>query len=113
MDQTAAHSAGDEWATLSDAIKIYPPYDISSCRPQKTTNYYIFCLFVFGGIEKLFCTLDQSLKLKNYASVSTTIRLQFSGIKNGGKFSFPSRSNFINHSENSHSGVFHQLVRFL
>ena len=47
--------------TQSEAIKIYKSYDITSSRAQKTT---IACFANFGGIEELFCMLDQSLNSK-------------------------------------------------
>ena len=69
--------------TRSDEIKNYSPYDVTSSRPRKTTNAF----FVnFGGIEKLFCTLDQSLNFESCDSMQH--RRQFSGIKKGAKISF-------------------------
>ena len=47
--------------TQSEAIETYTPYDVTSSRPRKTT---IAFFANFGGIEKLFCVLDQSLNLK-------------------------------------------------
>ena len=47
--------------TQSEAIETYTPYDVTSSRPRKTK----IALFAnFGGIEKLFCTPDQSLNSK-------------------------------------------------
>ena len=70
--------------TQSEAIETYTPYDVTSSRPRKTK---IAVFANFGGIEKLFCAPDQSLnsKIVNRCNVH---RLQFSGIKNGGKISF-------------------------
>ena len=45
--------------TQSEAIKTYTPYDITSSRPRKTK--IAFFANLFGGIEKLFCALEQSL----------------------------------------------------
>ena len=47
--------------TQSEAIETYTPYDVTSSRPQKMTIAYFAN---FGGIEKLFCTSDQSLNSK-------------------------------------------------
>ena len=48
--------------TRSDEIENYTPYDVNSSRPRKTT----IAFFVnFGGIEKLFCTLDRSLNFES------------------------------------------------
>ena len=47
--------------TQSEAIETYIPYDVTSFRPRKTK----IAFFVnHGGIEKLFCVLDQSLNSK-------------------------------------------------
>ena len=71
--------------TQSEAIETYTPYDVTSSRPWKTT---IAFFANFGGTEKLFCALGQSLhcKFENYESVQHG--LQFSGIKKGAKISF-------------------------
>ena len=47
--------------TQSEAIETYTPYDVTSFRPRKTT---IAFFANFGGIEKLFCSADQSLNSK-------------------------------------------------
>ena len=57
----------------SEAIEIYTPYDVTNSRPQKMT---IAFFTKFRGIEKLFCTLDQSLNLK-IESVSENIKCQY------------------------------------
>ena len=45
--------------TQSEAIEAYTPYDATSSRPRKTT---IASFANFGGIEKLFCAPEQSLR---------------------------------------------------
>ena len=47
--------------TLSEAIETYTPYDVTSSMPRKTKNAFFAN---FGGIEKLFCVLEQSLNSK-------------------------------------------------
>ena len=52
--------------TQSEAIETYPPYDVASSRPRKTK---IAFSANFGGIEKLFCAPEQSLRwLKTVSS---------------------------------------------
>ena len=45
--------------TQSEAIETYRPYDVTSSRRRKMK---IAVFANFGGIEKLFCVPDQSLK---------------------------------------------------
>ena len=59
--------------TQSEAIETYTPYDVTSSRPRKPT---IAFFANFGGIEKLFCTPDQSLNSK----IMNQCNMEFSGI---------------------------------
>ena len=56
----SANFVGDT-LTQSEEIETYTPYDVTSFRPWKTK---IAFFANFGGIEKLFCTPDQSLNSK-------------------------------------------------
>ena len=47
--------------TQNEVIENYTPYDVTSSRPRKMT---IAFFANFGGIEKLFYVLDQSLNSK-------------------------------------------------
>ena len=69
--------------TQSEAIGTYTPYDVTSSRPRKTTVSFFGN---FGGIKKITLRAVPELKFENYESVQH--RLQFSGIKKGGKISF-------------------------
>ena len=66
--------------TLSEAIEIYTPYDVTSPRPRKTT---IAFFANFGGIEKLFSAPDQRLnsKIMNPCNIDFSFLEQKRGLK--------------------------------
>ena len=67
---------------VSEVIKIYTLYDITSPRPRKTTLEFFGN---FGRIEKLFCTPDQSLNSKIMNQCTTDFNFLE---KKGAKISF-------------------------
>ena len=57
-DRSVSANIIENTLTRSEAIQLYTPYDVTNPRPRKMK---IAFFANFGGIEKLFCVLDQSL----------------------------------------------------
>ena len=62
--------------TQSEAIETYTPYDVTSSRPRKMK---IAFFANFGGTEKLFCALEQSLNSKIMDQCKRGLKFHFIG----------------------------------
>ena len=69
--------------TQTEAIGTYTPYDVTSSRPRENDNCIFWQLWTD---KKITLRAGPELKFEIYESVQH--RLQFSGMKKGGKISF-------------------------